>query len=71
MQQDVAFLGDICILIEIRLKYEKKILLSSSRAFSLSTPTFSLSTLRSVTDGWAVWTIAHPGFVRMEGAIGQ
>ena len=51
MQQDVTFLGDICILIEIRLKYEHKILLSSSRAFSLSTPTFSLSTLRSVTDG--------------------
>ena len=30
--------------IEIRLKYEKIILLSSSRAFSLSTPTFPLST---------------------------
>ena len=30
--------------IEIRLKYEKNILLSRSRAFSLSTPTFSLST---------------------------
>ena len=30
--------------IEIRLKYEKNILLSSSRAFSLSTPTFSFST---------------------------
>ena len=30
--------------IEIRLKYEKNILLSSSRAFSLSNPTFSLST---------------------------
>ena len=30
----VAFLGDI----EIRLKYEKNILLSSSRAISLSTP---------------------------------
>ena len=30
--------------IEISLKYEKNILLSSSRAFSLSTPTFSLST---------------------------
>ena len=29
--------------IEIRLKYERNILLSSSRAFSLSTPTFSLS----------------------------
>ena len=33
----VAFLGDIS-------KYEKNILLSSSRAFQLSTPTFLLST---------------------------
>ena len=29
---------------KVRLKYEKDILLSSSRAFSLSTPTFLLST---------------------------
>ena len=29
--------------IEIRLKFERNILLSTSRAFSLSTPTFSLS----------------------------
>ena len=30
-----------------------------------------MTLLRGVTDGWAVWTIAHPGFVRIEGAIGQ
>ena len=39
--------------IEIRLKYEKNILLSSSRAFSLSTPTFSLST--PVENNEATW----------------
>ena len=39
--------------IEIRLKYEKNILLSSSRAFSLSTHTFSLST--SVDNSEATW----------------
>ena len=39
--------------IEIRLKYKKNILLSSSRAFSLSTPTFSLST--AVDNSEATW----------------
>ena len=39
--------------IEIRLKYEKNILLSSSRAFSLSTHTFSLST--PVDNSEATW----------------
>ena len=39
--------------IEIRLKYEKIILLSSSRALSLSTPTFSLST--PVDSSEATW----------------
>ena len=34
--------------IEIRLKHEKIILLSSSRAFSLSTPTFSWTTVRLI-----------------------
>ena len=54
--------------IEIRLKYEKKILLSSSRAFSLSTPTFSLSTphrrLRSnylSSDPWKNYPSASEG----------
>ena len=47
----VAFLGDFYI--EIRVKYEKNILLSSSRAFSLSTPTFLLST--PVENSEATW----------------
>ena len=39
MQQDVLLhFWVIFFYIEIRLKYEKNILLSSSRAFSLSTP---------------------------------
>ena len=42
--------------IEIRLKYEKLILLFSSRAFSLSTPTFSFST--PVDHSEATWKIA-------------
>ena len=42
-----------CFYIEFRLKYEKVILLSSSRAFSLSTPTFSLST--PVENSEATW----------------
>ena len=45
----VAFLGDMYFYIEIRLKYEKIILLSSSRAFSLSTP---------VENSEATWKIA-------------
>ena len=45
----VAFLGDI----KISLKYEKIPLLFSCRAFSLSTPTFSLST--PVDNGEATW----------------
>ena len=44
MQQDVLLHFWVIFFIKIRLKYEKIILLSSSRAFSLSTPTFSLST---------------------------
>jgi hypothetical protein len=38
MQQDVLLYFWAIFLIEIRLKYEKNILLSSSRSFSLSTP---------------------------------
>ena len=40
MQQDVLLHFWVIFYIEFRLKYEKNILLSSSRAFSLSTPTF-------------------------------
>ena len=39
--------------IEIRLKYEKNILFVSSRAFSLSNPSFLLST--PVDDSEATW----------------
>ena len=39
--------------IEIRLKYKRNILLSSSRAFSLSTPAFLLST--PVENSLATW----------------
>ena len=45
MQQDVLLHFGWYFYIEIRLRYGKNILLSSSRAFSLSTPTFLLSTL--------------------------
>ena len=50
--------------IEIRLKYEKNILLSSSRAFSLSTPTSLLST--PVENSEATWkkaTKCNKGFI--------
>ena len=42
--------------VEIRLEYEKNILLSSSRTFSLSTPTFPLSTPVDISE--APWKIA-------------
>ena len=38
MQQDILLHFGWYFYIEIRLKYEKKIVLSSSRVFSLSTP---------------------------------
>ena len=44
MQKNVLLHFWVIFYIKIRLKYEKNILLSSSKAFSLSTPTFSLST---------------------------
>ena len=44
MQQDVLLHFWVIFLYWIRLKYEKNILLSSSRPFSLSTTTLSLST---------------------------
>ena len=43
MQQDVLLHFWVIFFIKIRLKYEKIILLSSSKAFSLSTPTFLFS----------------------------
>ena len=53
MQQDVLLHFWVIFFIKIRLKYEKIILLSSSRAFSLSTPTFLFST--PVDNSEATW----------------